>query len=79
MSFREMYSYTTFGLMTKKPLKARGRSSSAYPVVATDYLESSYTFDSEGPMTGQTYPAAHGVLAGFERAGASYTRTVRTA
>ena len=39
MTFREMYSYTAGGLMTKKRLKASGR----YSPVATDFLESSYT------------------------------------
>ena len=72
MTFREMYSYTTAGQMAKKRLKMSGRYSPAH-ALATDFLESSYTFDSEGRMTGQTYPAAHGLLDSFETAGASYT------
>ena len=71
MTFREMYSYTTAGLMTRKRLKASGRYSPAYPV-ATDYLESSYTFDNEGRMTGQTYPAAHDLMGTTEVPGVSY-------
>ncbi|MFN0103858.1 MAG: hypothetical protein ACKV2U_17470, partial [Bryobacteraceae bacterium] len=71
MTFREMYSYTTAGLMTKKRLKASGRYSPAYPV-ATDYLESSYTFDNEGRMTGQTYPAAHDLMGTTEVPGVSF-------
>ena len=43
MTLREMYSYTTSGLMAKKRLALSGRYSPAYPV-ATDFLESSYTF-----------------------------------
>jgi len=68
MAFREMYSYTQAGLMAKKRLKVSGRYSPAYPV-ATDYLESSYTFDGEGRMTSQTYPAAHNLLDNTEVAG----------
>ena len=59
--------------MTKKRLKASGWYSPAYPV-ATDFLESSYTFDTEGRMTGQTYPAAHGLLDSF-RPGVTCTPT----
>ena len=50
MTFREMYSSTTAGLMTKKRFLAAGRYSPAY-AVATDFLESSYTFDNEGRVT----------------------------
>ena len=70
MTFREMYSYTTAGLMTKKRFLAAGRYSPAY-AVATDFLESSYTFDNEGRMTGQTYPAAHNLLDTTEVPGVS--------
>jgi RHS repeat-associated protein len=71
MTFREMYSYSASGLMLKKRLLATGRYSGAHSV-ASDYLESSYTFDSEGRMTGQTYPAAHDLLGTTEVAGTSY-------
>ena len=50
----------------------RSRYSPSYPV-ASDFLESSYTFDNEGRMTGQTYPAAHPLLDLAETAGVSYT------
>jgi len=40
-TFREMYSYTTAGLMTKKRLKMSGRYSPSYPVTS-DCLESFY-------------------------------------
>ena len=40
---------------------ASGQYSTAYPV-GTDFLESSYTFDTEGRMTGQTSPGAHDLL-----------------
>ena len=49
--FKEMYSYSTAGLMLSKKLWAESGT-------ATDELEGSYTFDNEGRMTGQTYPGA---------------------
>ena len=57
MTFREMYSYSTAGQVTGKRLKVSGLYSGAY-AVATDFLESSYTFDNEGRMTRHIYPAA---------------------
>ena len=57
--------------MTKKRLVASGRYSPPYPM-PTDYVESSYTFDNEGRMTGQTYPAAHDLNGTAEAAGVSW-------
>ena len=71
LTFREMYSYDTAGLMTAKRLRVSGKYSPSYSV-ASDYLESTYSYTS-GRMTGQTYPSAHDWLGSTEITGPSFS------
>ena len=68
LHFREMYQYSTAGLMTGKKLWGE-TSATAGGSVSTDELAASYTFDNEGRMIGQTYPTAQPVGGGADVTG----------